>query len=216
MRRSKCEVSDPREIQKILESVTIGRLATIDPEGFPYVTPVNFVYFDARIYFHSALEGEKLDNLRANPKVGFEVDCPLAYLEVAFNPERLPCRAHQLYRSVIIRGEARIVLDDELKTNALNRLLAKHEKSARFDYVTPQSPGYAACHVVAVRPVHMTAKADLAQAAYQSRYRRFIAERLLERGLPNDLETIKLMGYDLVEDENGGATLKPEKAEGER
>ena len=201
MRRSKCEVSDPQEMQKILESTTIGRLATLDSEGFPYITPVNFVYFKGNIYFHSALEGEKLDNLRANPRVGFEVDYPLAYLEVAFNPERLPCRAHQLYRSVIIRGEARIVLDDELKTTVLNRLLAKHERSARFDYVTPQSTGYAACHVVAVRPIRMTAKADLAKSAYQSQYRRFIAERLAERGLPGDLETVKLMGYDLGENE---------------
>jgi nitroimidazol reductase NimA-like FMN-containing flavoprotein (pyridoxamine 5'-phosphate oxidase superfamily) len=66
---------------------------------------VSYVFQDGRIYFHSAPQGEKIANLIHNPRVGFEVDIPLAYLGFDFNPEKNPCRAHQLYRSVVIRGK---------------------------------------------------------------------------------------------------------------
>jgi len=210
MRRAKCEITDSLEIARILDSTNIGRLATIDDEGYPYVTPVNFVFMDKRIYFHCALQGEKLDNLLREPKVGFEVDQPLAYLEVRFNPDRLPCRAHQLYRSVIVRGRARIVTDPALKTAALNALLAKHEQPSGYQRVTVDATGYATCHVVEVTPVHTTAKADLGQASFQRSYRDFIAGSLARRGLADDLKTLEAMGYEIEEDESGGWKIKGE------
>ena len=81
MRRKHCEVTDPREINRILSSTNIGRLATSGADGYPYITPVNFIWREGKIYFHSATVGEKLDNLAREPKVCFEVDVPLAYLD---------------------------------------------------------------------------------------------------------------------------------------
>ncbi len=43
MRRRQCEVTDPGEIRRILSAATIGRLATLGADGYPYVTPVNYV-----------------------------------------------------------------------------------------------------------------------------------------------------------------------------
>jgi nitroimidazol reductase NimA-like FMN-containing flavoprotein (pyridoxamine 5'-phosphate oxidase superfamily) len=80
MRRTHCEICDPQEIERILGSATIGRIATNGADGYPYITPVNFVHQEGNIYFHSALKGEKLENLERDPKVCFEVDIPLAYL----------------------------------------------------------------------------------------------------------------------------------------
>ena len=214
MRRAKCEVTDPLEIARILDAVNVGRLATIDAEGYPYVTPVNFVFMDERIYFHCALQGEKLENLLRESKVGFEVDQPLAYLEVRFNPERLPCRAHQLYRSVVIRGHARMVTDPATKTAALNALLAKHEKHPDFQPVTSDAPGYAKCHVIEVTPLRTTAKADLGQASFQRPYRDFIAEQLARRGLPEDLETLEAMGYEIEKDASCGWKVKGGSTDG--
>ena len=81
MRRNCCEITNPQDIERILNSTTIGRLAPSGADGYPYITPVNFVYHDGNIYFHSASKGEKLDNLARDPKVCFEVDIPLAYLD---------------------------------------------------------------------------------------------------------------------------------------
>jgi uncharacterized protein len=96
MRRKFCEITDQQEMIRILNSTNIGRLATMDAEGYPYITPVNFVFHQGCVYFHCAPQGEKLENLGRSTRVGFEVDVPLAYLEVGFNPERDPCRTHQL------------------------------------------------------------------------------------------------------------------------
>jgi nitroimidazol reductase NimA-like FMN-containing flavoprotein (pyridoxamine 5'-phosphate oxidase superfamily) len=182
---------------RILDSVNIGRMATIGADGYPYITPVNFVFYQGCIFFHSALKGEKLDNLERDPRVCFEVDVPLAYLEVAFNPDKNPCRTHQFYHCVIIRGEARIIPDGEFKTEVLNALVAKHQGNNAFMPVTPDSSGYKACCVVEIKPLKMTAKSDLGQGSPQKDYRRYIAEHLAKRGLPGDLEAVRAMGYRL-------------------
>jgi nitroimidazol reductase NimA-like FMN-containing flavoprotein (pyridoxamine 5'-phosphate oxidase superfamily) len=208
MRRKHCEITDPKEMIRILASTNIGRLATIDAEGYPYITPVNFVFHEGSVYFHCAPEGEKLANLLRDPRVCFEADVPLAYLEVAFNPERNPCRTHQFYRCVIIRGSARIIPDGELKTTVLNALVAKHEGNRDFPVMSSDSADAMACRVVAIKPEKMTAKSDLGQNKPQQGYRRFIAERLLERDLPGDLETVQAMGYEIESPEGGKRKLK--------
>jgi hypothetical protein len=192
---------------RILASTNVGRMATVDAEGYPYITPVNFVFHEGCVYFHCAPKGEKLDNLTRDPRVCFEVDVPLAYLEVGFNPERNPCRTHQLYHSVVIRGKARIVPDGELKTAALNALLAKHEGNRAFAAVTLDSPDSRACCVVEIRPEKMTAKSDLAQNRSPEN-RRFIAENLAKRGLPGDLEAVRAMGFELERSEGAGWRLR--------
>ena len=207
MRRKHCEVTDPKEMTRILASTNVGRMATMDAEGYPYITPVNFVFHEGCVYFHCAPKGEKLDNLTRDPRVCFEVDVPLAYLEVGFNPERNPCRTHQLYHSLIIRGVARIVPDGELKTAALNALLAKHEGNRAFAAVTLDSPDNKACRVVEIKPEKMTAKSDLAQNRPPEN-RRFIAEKLAKRGLPGDLEAVRAMGFELEGSEGRGWRLK--------
>ncbi|MGC8604907.1 MAG: pyridoxamine 5'-phosphate oxidase family protein, partial [Desulfomonilaceae bacterium] len=135
MRRKKCEITDIKEIERILGSVVIGRIATYGSDGYPYVTPVNFVLYRGNIYFHSAPEGEKLDNLNRNPNVCFEVDIPLAYLNSGFDPNSRICQLHQLYHCVIIRGKATVVQDDALKVECLNALVSKHEGNSAHGQV---------------------------------------------------------------------------------
>jgi hypothetical protein len=196
MRRAHCEVTDREEMRSILDSARVGRMATVDVEGYPYITPVTFVFHEGRVYFHCAAQGEKLENLIRDPRVCFEVDMPLAYLEVGFNPERNPCRVHQLYACVIIRGKARIVPDGELKTAALNALVARHEGNWDFTPIRPDMPAYQACEVVEIEPERMTAKRDLLQNKPEA-HRRMVAEHLARRGLPGDLEAARSMGYGL-------------------
>lgn len=195
MRRKHCEITDPQEIGRILGSTTIGRLATNGADGYPYVTPVNFVYHEGNIYFHSAPKGEKLDNLARDFRVCFEVDIPLAYLDAAFSPDRGVGRLHQLYHCVIIRGDARVVPDGPLKIAALNALVSKHERGSKHEVVNEGMPGYKACKVVEVRPMSVSAKSDLWQnKASEERFA--VAQYLKNRNLPGDLDTIKAMGFD--------------------
>ena len=193
MRRKPCEIKDSETMKRILSSVPIGRLATNGADGYPYITPVNYLFYKERVYFHSAPKGEKLDNIARDPRVCFEVDVPLAYLGVDFNPEKNPCRANQLYHCIIIRGTARIIPESELKTAVLNALVRKHEGHTTFAPITPASPAYKACRVVEIEPEQMTAKSDLAQAKPQQDYRQFIRDQLEKRGLPGDRQAVRAM-----------------------
>lgn len=48
MRRKHCEIKDLQDIERILSSTTVGRLATHGADGYPYITPVNFVYHEGK------------------------------------------------------------------------------------------------------------------------------------------------------------------------
>ena len=134
MRRRQSEITDPQEISRILSAATIGRLATLGADGYPYITPVNYVYTNSCIYFHCALRGEKLDNIARDDRVCFEVDIPLAYLDLGFNPDGGACSLHQFYHCVIIRGRARVVPDGDLKPTALNALVAAETMVGQDDH----------------------------------------------------------------------------------
>jgi uncharacterized protein len=195
MRRKHCEITDPQEIERILGSTTIGRLATNGADGYPYITPVNFVCHKGKIYFHSAPQGEKLDNLARDAKVCFEVDIPLAYLDAGFDPDRRVCRLHQFYHSAIIRGEARIVPDGSRKVEALNALVAKHKRGFDHEAVSEEMPAYKACRVVEITPASISAKSDLAQNKAPEE-RLALAQYLKHRNWPGDVEAVKEMGFD--------------------
>lgn len=120
MRRSDKEIIDSNEIAEILAVQLIGRLGT-SLNDRPYITPVNFVYSDEKIYIHSASEGHKLTNIKANPNVCFEI-------EDVVRPEiKEPiCASTAIYRSVIIFGKIRTVLYLPLKNYALTKLAEKY------------------------------------------------------------------------------------------
>lgn len=198
MRRKHSEITDPEKIKKTLSSANIGRLATNGADGYPYITPVNFVFYQGNIYFHCAPEGEKLDNIDRNSQVCFEVDIPLAYLDLGLTPGRDVSGLHQLYHCIIIRGEARIVPNSPFKVDALNALVAKHEKSQDFEKVHEDMPAYKACKVVEIIPKTITAKSDLAQNR-SDEDRLAIAKYLKSRNWPKDMETVEAMGFNLKE-----------------
>jgi nitroimidazol reductase NimA-like FMN-containing flavoprotein (pyridoxamine 5'-phosphate oxidase superfamily) len=154
---------------------------------------VNFVYLRGAIYFHCALQGEKLDNLARDPKVCFAVDRPLAYLDTGYDTSMSVCDVGQFYQSVVIRGRAEIIDEIGEKVDALNALMACHEGVPEFSAITALTPAVARCAVVAVRVESISAKANLAQkksAADKGKIRTY----LQQRGLPGDKEAAKLIG----------------------
>ena len=199
MRRKHSEITDPKEIQRILTLTNIGRLATNGQDGYPYITPVNFISLQECIYFHCAPKGEKLDNLKRDPRVCFEVDVPLAYIDVGLDPSRPICNLHQLYHCVIIRGTACVVTDETLKLAALNALIAKHENRDDFKKVTADMSSYKACEVIEIKPDFISAKSDLMQNKSEQD-RRAVAEYLFRRNQQRDRQTAAAMGFQFKED----------------
>lgn len=190
MRRKQSQVTDPQEITALLERCTVGRLATNGIDGYPYITPVNYVYWRGSIYFHCARKGEKTDNILRDPKVCFEVDIPLAYLDTAFDKTSPACQVHQFYHCVIIRGRAEIIEDLAEKVGALNALMASHEQVKGYSAITAETDAVGLCSVVAVRVESLSAKSDLAQKKDEVSRQR-IADYLENRNRPGDQEAAR-------------------------
>lgn len=115
MRRKDRQIFDD-EVQEIIAKGEYGILATVNENGYPYTTPLSYVYFDGSIYFHCAQVGQKLDNIQRNNKVSF---C------IVRNTEVLPQEFATKYESVVIFGQANEVTD-ELKEIALLKLIEKY------------------------------------------------------------------------------------------
>ena len=128
MRQAKKEIKDHDVLIELLNSIHICRLGTITGDGYPMVKPLNFVYHEGRIYFHSAKEGEKIDDIKRDNRVCFEVDLPLALVK----SKGSPCRAEYLYRSVIVKGRAHIVENPEERITALKRLMEKYQPEGGY------------------------------------------------------------------------------------
>ena len=61
---------------ELLSRAVYGRLATCGEKGQPYITPINFVVWKDKIYFHTGFGSRKLDNLARNPRVCLEISEP--------------------------------------------------------------------------------------------------------------------------------------------
>ncbi len=71
-RKVTLEPLGPAACARVLAHHSLGRLAVI-VDGWPEVFPVNYMVDDGEVVFRTA-EGTKLDAIRAEPRVAFEVD----------------------------------------------------------------------------------------------------------------------------------------------
>jgi nitroimidazol reductase NimA-like FMN-containing flavoprotein (pyridoxamine 5'-phosphate oxidase superfamily) len=104
MRRQERELKNRETIEAMLKQSPVGRMATINRKGFPVIKPVNFLFWDGKVYIHSSKKGEKIGDIRRGSPVCFEIDEPIAYV-AASGPA---CRASYYYRSLIKIGRAHV------------------------------------------------------------------------------------------------------------
>jgi len=100
----------------LLNKVEYGVLSTVTEIGEPYGVPLNFCVIDHCIYFHCAVEGQIIDNIKQNKSVSF---CAVG------NTKILPDKFGTKYESVIVSGEVEEVFDMD-KQLALEGLLHKY------------------------------------------------------------------------------------------
>lgn len=120
MRRADKEIADRGEIDRILRKATVCRLGLVDGAA-PYIVPLSFGYDGSTLYFHSAREGKKIDLLRRNPAVRFEVD-----VDVEPVPSGTSCGWTMRYRSVIGSGTASFVEEPGEKSAALGIIMRQY------------------------------------------------------------------------------------------
>lgn len=154
----KYEIHSKHKMIEFLNGQSVGRIASLDSNGYPQVIPMNFVFHDAVVYMHSHPFGEKLDNIRRNPNVGFEVDQHVCFLPSYYFHPSDASQADTLYISVVIKGKAEIVHSNEEKAIALNALMNKYQKEGRYEPLDAYMPSVHEVTVVKVIPKDMRGK----------------------------------------------------------
>ena len=192
------EIKSKEKIKEFLDKEHVGRIATIDQDGYPQVIPMNFVFLNDAIYMHSHTKGEKLENVTRNEKVGFEVDRELEFLPSYFEDPKDASLADTLYISVVIKGKGKIVNDRQEKTNALNGLMKKYQPEGRYEPISPEMPVLDEVAIIKVMPDSMRGKYKIGQNL-QTGARRELAEKILERNSSSAKETLKIMGFTITE-----------------
>lgn len=109
------------EIEQLLTDEAVGRLATINPDGSPYVVPVHFVYHNGEIYIHGLIRGQKIANIAADSRVCFEVD----RMQGLVMADR-PCDVNTAYQSVVVTGTASLISGEEDKRRILELIVKKY------------------------------------------------------------------------------------------
>lgn len=205
----KYEIQSRQKIIDFLNSQPAGRLASIDKGGYPQVIPMNFVWHNNAIYMHSHPFGEKLDNIRRNPNVGFEVDQHVCFLPSYYFHPTDASQADTLYISVVIKGRAELVHDPEEKARALNALMEKYQKEGRYEALDARMPVVEEVAIIKVVPTDMRGKYKIGQH-WARPYRLKMAKNIIEReGLENAKPVLAIMGIEVKLDGSLDITQDP-------
>ncbi len=120
MRKKEREITDKAILEQLLMQARICRLGLYDGK-WPYVVPVNIGYCAGHIYFHSSRKGKKMEVLRDNPKVCFEIDS-----DVEIVTGERPCDYTTNYKSIIGFGTAVFIEDEAEKLDGLRAIMRRH------------------------------------------------------------------------------------------
>ncbi|WP_459768164.1 pyridoxamine 5'-phosphate oxidase family protein [Alkaliphilus crotonatoxidans] len=152
MRKESREIAT-EAAKEILYSGEVGVLSTVDEAGQPYGVPVNYASDHEYIYFHCALEGHKLDNIKGNNRVCFTV---------YGSNQVIPDRFTSTYESVVVFGTAEEITGDR-KIRALELLVEKYSPG----FITAGKQYIERAHdktcVLAIKMEHITGKRSMKQ-----------------------------------------------------
>ena len=146
MRRKDREITRIEDILSIVDRAKVLRLGLFD-DNFPYIVPLHFGYEYAEgkliFYMHSAKEGHKLDLIRRNQNVCIELDCDTEIIPGG----DIPCSYSSSFASLIGRGLAEIVDDEQEKVRGLY-LLMKNQTGREFEITTQMASTVAVIKVM--------------------------------------------------------------------
>lgn len=147
MRRCKQSLS-MEDIVGVMDRCTNGVLACLGDEGYPYAVPLSYIYFNGKIYFHSAKAGHKMDAITKNPKVSFSV----------IDEDNIVSEEYTThFRSVITFGKIRVVEGDELR-ESFKALVEKYSEDQTEEARNKEISKCTQAHIIAIDVEHITGK----------------------------------------------------------
>jgi nitroimidazol reductase NimA-like FMN-containing flavoprotein (pyridoxamine 5'-phosphate oxidase superfamily) len=128
------------KVENIISKAKVCRLG-LSENNQPYVVPMSFGYHEMALYFHTGKKGKKMEILKNNQNVCFEME---AGLEIV--PAENPCKWNMLYESVVGFGRALILEDPAEKRKALD-VIVKHYGGTVMAYDEKRVDGLAVIKV---------------------------------------------------------------------
>ncbi|MFA7059899.1 MAG: pyridoxamine 5'-phosphate oxidase family protein [Pedobacter sp.] len=127
MRRKDREIADRAEIDAIICSTNLMRIALADGD-MPFLVPVFYAFDGSALYFHSAQAGTKMEILKRNNNICFEISIDNGFIE-----SDEACDFEAQHRTVIGIGKAVFIEDVAEKIKALDLILARFSQK-KFEY----------------------------------------------------------------------------------
>jgi nitroimidazol reductase NimA-like FMN-containing flavoprotein (pyridoxamine 5'-phosphate oxidase superfamily) len=118
--RRKDKERDTAFALEVLRDCKYVTIATINSDGTPYCIPISIALLNGFLYFHCALEGQKLDNIKRNSKV-----CVSGVRRLNHVPEHFTAE----YESAVATGKCEIVTNDKEKFTAIKAICEKYAAS---------------------------------------------------------------------------------------
>ncbi len=122
MRRKERGIKDINDLELIIQKSDVCRIAIFDKET-PYIVAMNFGYIRAnpsKIYFHCANSGKKIDLIKLNNNVCFQMDTDHQLMT-----GDKACNFGMAFKSVVGQGKIYIIEDEKEKKDGLN-IIMKH------------------------------------------------------------------------------------------
>jgi len=239
---SRFRIKNIKNIIEFLNDIHVGRLATIDVNGYPQIIPMNFVHtvtnltsknlsldyekptyqddesentdnnfkiannvstknpslYKHVIYMHSHHRGEKIENLVRNQKVGFEVDKEICFLPSYYFHPTDASFADTLYTSIVIKGKASIVSDNQEKAFAMNKMMHKYQSEGKYTELTQNAKSIIYLTVIKINVDTIDGKYKIGQE-WSDSFRKDIANKIIQReGITTAREILKDMKINVL------------------
>lgn len=240
---SRFRIKNINNIIELLNDIHVGRLATIDVNGYPQIIPMNFVHtvtdlssknfsldygktttyqddesentnsdfkivnnvstknpglYKHAIYLHSHHKGEKIENLMRNQKVGFEVDKEICFLPSYYFHPTDASFADTLYTSIVIKGKASIVSDNQEKAFAMNKMMQKYQSEGKYMELTQNAKSIIYLTVIKINVDTIDGKYKIGQE-WSDSFRKDIANKIIHReGITRARKILKDMKINIL------------------
>ena len=129
MRRKEKEIKDQDRLIEILHNEQVCRIGFND-YPYPYIIPLHFVYDNDHIFFHCAKIGKKMDLIKKDGHVCFELD-----KQISIQSSGIACEWGTRFQSIIGAGFAEVIKNKPEKTIALNLLMKKYSGRSDWEFM---------------------------------------------------------------------------------
>lgn len=132
MRRQDKAITNSKIINQLLQQSQVVRVA-FSIDNTPHIVPLSYGYKNNKIYIHSSREGSKIEMIKKNNHVCFEVEQGSEVIK-----DEIACNWTTKYRSIIGWGNITIIDDDQQKRRGLDIIMQKYGGGDQHDYNSKQ------------------------------------------------------------------------------